>query len=109
MKRFSFFNKMMLPILLMVFSGVTINLCCLKLGYAIEKTKKETSRIKTENNYLAKQIALYCSPKNLEAYASATGLKYPEPYSIVILDEALKKKERGRKWFASIFKSSDKS
>lgn len=109
MKRFSSFNTYMFPILGIILFTVFLNLLSLKLGYSIEKIKKESAALRNENNYLSKQIARYCSPKNIQAYALSAGLKYPEPYSIVILEETKNQKDNKSVWFASLFRHQRKS
>ncbi len=109
MKRFSSFNTGMFLILGTILFAVFLNLCCLKLGYSIEKTKKQTAVLRNENNYISKQIAKYCSPKNIQAYALSAGLKYPEPYSIVILEEVKEKKDKKQMWFANLLRHQRKS
>ncbi|MEW5951199.1 MAG: hypothetical protein GX447_01740 [Elusimicrobia bacterium] len=109
MKRSAYFHKIILPVLALLFCAVTLNIFRVKLGYAIERTKKEAAKLSIENDYLAKKIAHARSPKNLEVYAASAGLKYPEPYSIVIIDAPKETYEKKRGWLSALFSKTNKS
>ncbi len=109
MKRFSFFKNILLPVLAVLFLAVSVNVFRVKLGYCIERTKKETAKLRIENDYLAKKIAYARSPKKLEEYARSAELKYPEPYSIVMLEEIKAPKPKKTGWLASIFSRNPKT
>jgi len=87
MKKKSAIFKYTLIITSLVFITVIINVEAIKLGYSIAKEDMEIKNLASNNKYLMKEINRNKSPKNIEYYAFQMGLKYPEPYSIVILDE----------------------
>lgn len=109
MKKISFFKKILLPILAILLLTVSMNVFRVKLGYCIERTKKETARLRIENDYLEKKITYECSLKKLQEYAEAMQLKYPEPYSIVILEEIKSQKARETSWLALLFSKKSKT
>lgn len=78
------------------------NVQATRLGYSIEELRKEIKDLETGNKYLKKEIQAAMSPERLQADAVKLGLVYPEPDSIVLLDE--KGKSRPSKgWLARLF------
>lgn len=104
MKRFSNFSKLIILFTLTLSAAVFINIEATKMGYSIEKNKKELKEISNENEYLSKEISQNISPKNLETYAYKLGLKYPEVYSIINMEEDIHIKKESNNWLARIFK-----
>ncbi|MBU2575281.1 MAG: hypothetical protein KKH28_14525 [Elusimicrobia bacterium] len=78
------------------------NVQATRLGYNIEELRKEIANLETGNNYLKKEIQTFMSPERLQAEAVKIGLVYPEPDSIVLLEEkATDKPAKG--WLARLF------
>jgi len=87
MKKKSIIIRYTLIITSLIFITVIINVEVIKMGYAIEREYTEIKNLTSSNKYLIKEINTNKSPKTIEYYALQMGLKEPEPYSIVILDE----------------------
>ncbi|MBI4802343.1 MAG: hypothetical protein HY796_07445 [Elusimicrobia bacterium] len=78
------------------------NVQATRLGYNIEELRKEIKVLETGNKYLKKEIQLSMSPERLQAEAVKLGLVYPEPDTIVLLEEkATDKPAKG--WLARLF------
>ena len=76
------------------------NVQATKLGYSIEKLRREIKDMENANTYLKKEIQTFRSPKNLESEALRLGMVYPEPGSAVQLDGEPVRKELARGWLA---------
>jgi hypothetical protein len=85
------------------------NLQALKLGYNIEKIRREIKDLESANTYLKKEIRVSLSPEKLEAEASRLGMVYPEPGAVVILDGRPAADNAGRGWLARLFKFNKSS
>lgn len=105
MSGFSGMFKYSLVFIAVILTAVMINIQAIKIGYSIEKEEKEIRNLRSSNKYISKQISGYKAPRNIELVASHMGLKYPEPYSIVMMDESGKKGSGGKfGWLARIFR-----
>lgn len=91
----------------MVFVAVMINISAIKIGYYIEKENNEIKNLISQNKYLTKQINTHLSAKSIEENALKMGLRYPEPYSIIILNEN-KKSENKDEIFSWLVKTFQK-
>jgi len=80
------------------------NIQAVKLGYSIERLRKDNSDIENANTYLKKEIQISLSPEKLEAEAVKLGMIYPEPASIVRLDSKPEGKTRAFGWLARLFR-----
>ncbi len=80
------------------------NVQAVKLGYTIEKLRREIKDLESSNTYLKKEIQASLSPEKLEAEASKLGMVYPEPGAVVMLDGAPSQNAQGRGWLARIFR-----
>lgn len=80
------------------------NVQAVKLGYNIEKLRREIKDLQNANTYLKKEIQASLSPEKLEAEASLLGMVYPEPGAVVILDGKPAADNAGRGWLARLFK-----
>jgi len=80
------------------------NLQAVKLGYNIEKLRREIKDLENANTYLKKEIQFSLSPEKLEAEASKLGMVYPEPGAVVILDGKPAADSAGRGWLARLFR-----
>lgn len=85
------------------------NLQAVKLGYNIEKLRREIRDLESANTYLKKEIRVSLSPERLEAEAVKLGMVYPEPGAVVMLDGAPGKAGAGRGWLARLFRLSRSS
>lgn len=96
-----------------IFAGAFIfaaeNLQAVKLGYNIEKLRREIKDLESANTYLKKEIQVSLSPEKLEAEASRLGMVYPEPGAVVILDGKPAEGSAGRGWLARLFKFNKSS
>jgi len=79
------------------------NVQALKLGYTIEKLRREIKDLQSANTYLNKEIQASLSPQKLEAEAAKLGMVYPEPGAVVILDGPPAADKAGRGWLAKLF------
>ena len=78
------------------------NVKATRLGYTIEELRKEIKDLDTGNKYLKKEMQTALSPERLQAEAVKLGLVYPEPESIVMLDDKAKDKP-AKSWLARLF------
>lgn len=85
------------------------NLQALKLGYNIEKLRREIKDLESSNTYLKKEIRASLSPEKLEAEASKLGMVYPEPGAVVILDGKPAAENADRGWLARLFRLNKSS
>lgn len=85
------------------------NVQAVRLGYNIEKLRREIKDLENANTYLKKEIQVSLSPEKLEAEASKLGMVYPEPGSIVILDGKPEAENAGRGWLARLFRHNKAS
>ncbi|MGD9641187.1 MAG: hypothetical protein AB7V08_00455 [Elusimicrobiales bacterium] len=85
------------------------NVQAVRLGYNIEKLRREIKDLENANTYLKKEIQVSLSPEKLEAEASRLGMVYPEPGSIVILDGKPAAEHAGRGWLARLFRTNKAS
>ncbi|PIS46642.1 MAG: hypothetical protein COT17_07635 [Elusimicrobia bacterium CG08_land_8_20_14_0_20_51_18] len=105
MKGFSGMFRYSLVLIAVIFTAVTINIQAIKLGYSIEREEKEIKNLLSRNKYISKRINDCKAPKNVEMAASHMGLKYPEPYSIVMMDKNAENGSGGKfGWLAKIFR-----
>ena len=82
------------------------NIQTTKLGYAIEKTRHEIKEFTNANQYFSKEIQTALSPEKLQKTALKLGMIFPEPDSIVMLDEVVKPQSKNLGWLAKIFKNN---
>lgn len=85
------------------------NVQAVKLGYNIEKLRREIKDLESANTYLKKEIRVSLSPERLEAEASRLGMVYPEPGAVVMLDGAPAESGAGRGWLARLFRLNKSS
>lgn len=85
------------------------NVQAVKLGYNIEKLRREIKDLESANTYLKKEIRVSLSPERLEAEASRLGMVYPEPGAVVMLDGVPAESGAGRGWLARLFKLNKSS
>jgi len=85
------------------------NVQAVRLGYTIEKLRREIKDLESANTYLKKEIRASLSPEKLEAEAVKLGMVYPEPGAIVLLDGAQDVKKEGRGWLAKLFRMNKAS
>ena len=78
------------------------NVQAVKLGYTIEKIRREIKDLESSNTYLKKEIQTSLSPERLEAEALRLGMVYPEPGAVVLLDNAPGKTNPARDWLAKL-------
>ena len=78
------------------------NVQAVKLGYTIEKTRREIKDLESSNTYLKKEIQTALSPQRLEVEAFRLGMVYPEPGAVVMLDGAPGKDNPARNWLAKL-------
>ncbi|MBI4350623.1 MAG: hypothetical protein HY550_04225 [Elusimicrobia bacterium] len=79
------------------------NVQALKLGYSIERIRREIKDLESANTYLKKELRASLSPEKLEAEAAKLGMVYPEPGAVVILDGPPAAGKAGRGWLARLF------
>ena len=80
------------------------NIQATKLGYGIERLRRDNRDIENANRYLKKEIQSTLSPQKLEAEAIKLGMVYPEPSSIVLLDGKSKESGRPFGWLARLLR-----
>ena len=80
------------------------NIQAVKLGYSIERLRKDNVDIENANTYLKKEIQISLSPEKLETEAVKLGMVYPEPASIVRLDSKPESKTRAFGWLAKLLR-----
>ena len=80
------------------------NVQAVKLGYGIEKLRRDIKDLESANTYLKKEIRISLSPEKLETEAVKLGMVYPEPGAVVLLDGAPAAKSAGRGWLAKLFR-----
>lgn len=80
------------------------NVQAVRLGYTIEKLRREIKDLESANTYLKKEIQTSLSPEKLETEAAKLGMVYPEPGAVVLLDGAPAVKKAGRGWLAKLFR-----
>jgi cell division protein FtsL len=80
------------------------NVQAVKLGYNIEKLRREIKDLESANTYLKKEIQVSLSPERLEAEAAKLGMVYPEPGAVVMLDGTPAVKKEGRGWLAKLLR-----
>ncbi len=85
------------------------NVQAVKLGYTIEKLRRDIKDLESANTYLNKEIRISLSPEKLENAASKLGMVYPEPEAIVLLDAPPAAAQNGRGWLARLLKSDKTS
>ncbi len=85
------------------------NVQALKLGYSIEKIRREIKDLESANTYLKKEIQASLSPEKLESEAAKLGMVYPVPGAVVILDGRPAAEKAGRGWLARLFSFSKSS
>lgn len=78
------------------------NVQAVKLGYTIEKVRREIKDLESSNTYLKKEIQTALSPEKLEVEALKLGMVYPEPGAVVMLDGAAGGKNPAREWLAKL-------
>lgn len=78
------------------------NVQALKLGYTIEKIRREIKDLESSNTYLKKEIQASLSPERLEVAALRLGMVYPEPGAVVMLDSAPGQANPARDWLAKL-------
>ncbi len=78
------------------------NVQAVKLGYTIEKIRRDIKDLESSNTYLKKEIQTALSPEKLEVEALKLGMVYPEPGAVVLLDGAPGKKNPAREWLAKL-------
>lgn len=78
------------------------NVQAVKLGYNIEKLRRDIKDLESSNTYLKKEIQASLSPEKLEERAKEIGMVYPEPEAVVLLDDA---RQAGpeKTWLAKVF------
>jgi len=79
------------------------NVQAVKLGYNIERLRREIKDLESANTYLKKEIRISLSPEKLESEAVKLGMVYPEPGAVVMLDGTPAAKTAGRGWLARLF------
>ena len=79
------------------------NVQAVRLGYTIEKVRREIRDLESSNTYLKKEIQASLSPEKLEAEALRIGMVYPEPGAVVMLDEKAGPKNPAREWLAKLW------
>jgi hypothetical protein len=80
------------------------NVQAVRLGYTIEKLRREIKDLENANTYLKKEIQASLSPEKLEAEAVKLGMVYPEPGAVVLLDGAPAAEKEGRGWLAKLLR-----
>ena len=80
------------------------NVQAVRLGYTIEKLRREIKDLDSSNTYLKKEIPASLSPERLEAEAGRLGMVYPEPGAVVMLDGKPDKDKAGRGWLAKLLR-----
>lgn len=85
------------------------NVQAVKLGYSIEKLRREIKDLESSNTYLKKEIQVSLSPEKLEAAASRLGMVYPEPGAVVVMDGDPAAGTAGRGWLARLFRLNKSS
>lgn len=90
-------------IFLLFFLFALENVQAVKLGYNIERLRREITDLENANTYLKKELQSSMSPEKLEAEASKLGMVYPEPGAVVVLDVTPADKNAGRGWLAKLF------
>lgn len=80
------------------------NVQAVKLGYTIEKLRREIKDLESSNTYLKKEIQASLSPERLEAEAGKLGMVYPEPGAVVMLDGKPDSGKEGRGWLAKLLR-----
>lgn len=80
------------------------NVQAVRLGYGIEKLRREIKDLESANNYLKKEIRISLSPERLEAEAVKLGMVYPEPGAVVMLDGKPAARYEGRGWLAKLLR-----
>lgn len=79
------------------------NVQAVRLGYNIEKLRRDIKDLESSNTYLKKEIEASLSPEKLEERAKELGMVYPEPEAVVMLDEA-RQADPSRNWLAKVFR-----
>ena len=79
------------------------NVQAYRLGYTIEKVRKDIKDLESANTYLKKEIQASLSPEKLEAEALRIGIVYPEPGAVVMLDGKAGQKNPAREWLARLW------
>lgn len=79
------------------------NVQAIKLGYSIEKLRREIKDLESSNTYLKKEIQASLSPEKLEERALGLGMVYPEPDAVVLLDGPGGEGNPARNWLAKVF------
>lgn len=85
------------------------NVQAVKLGYSIEKLRREIKDLENANTYLNKEIRVSLSPEKLEAAAVRLGMVYPEPGAVVMLDDRPADENAGRGWLARLLRLNKSS
>ena len=80
------------------------NVQAVRLGYTIEKLRREIKDLESSNTYLKKEIRASLSPERLETEAGKLGLVYPEPGAVVMLDGTPGADKAGRGWLAKLLR-----
>jgi len=78
------------------------NVQAVKLGYTIEKVRREIKDLESSNTYLKKEIQAAMSPEKLEVEALKLGMVYPEPGAVVMLDGAPGRDNPAKDWLAKL-------
>ena len=78
------------------------NVQAVKLGYTIEKVRREITDLESSNTYLKKEIQSSLSPEKLEAEALKLGMVYPEPGAVVMLNAPTDAEKRTKGWLAKL-------
>jgi cell division protein FtsL len=78
------------------------NVQAYRLGYSIERVRKEIKDLESANTYLRKEIQTSLSPERLEAEALKMGMIYPEPGALVMLDGPAGRANPAREWLARL-------
>ncbi|MCG2726928.1 MAG: hypothetical protein L6420_11880 [Elusimicrobia bacterium] len=92
--------QIILMISAVLFVFVWENIQATKLGYRIENTRQEIKDFTNANKYLSKEIQTALSPEKLQKKALMLGMIYPEPASVIILDNKTKPDKKNLRWFA---------
>jgi len=79
------------------------NVQAVRLGYTIEKIRREIKDLESSNTYLKKEIQAALSPEKLEVEALKLGMVYPEPGAVVLLDGAPGKANPAKDWLAKLW------
>ncbi|MBI4655737.1 MAG: hypothetical protein HY746_03205 [Elusimicrobia bacterium] len=96
----NFYIKILVFTVVFLFIFAWENIQAVKLGYKIEDLRKELTDIENTNKYLKKEIQLTLSPENLQEEAKKLDMVYPEPQSMIVVQE--NKKEKSKSCFARL-------